>query len=141
MKKLTIILILLFSSMTLWAENILVITNVANPVNQITKNQLQDYFFKRNRVWPHGEPVRFFDRSDNSTIRNIFLREFVQKSSRQVDQFWIGQKFNTGDSAPTQVSSDYLSMSLVSRFAGGICYVLEGTPLSKDVKIINITGQ
>lgn len=140
MKKLFLI-ILLFSSFSLWAQNIVVITNIANPVNQVTKNQLQDYYFKRNRVWSHGEPVRFFDRSDNSTIRNIFLRDFIQKSSRQVDQFWIGQKFNTGDSAPTQVSSDHLSMNLVSRFAGGISYVQEGTPLSKNVKIINVTGQ
>lgn len=140
MKKL-IFLILIFSTFSLWAQNIVVITNIANPVNQITKDQIQDYYFKRNRNWPHGEPIRFFDRSDNSTIRNIFLRDFIQKSSRQVDQFWIGQKFNTGDSAPTQVNSDHLSMNLVSRFAGGISYVLEGTPLSKNVKIINVTGQ
>lgn len=140
MKKLILILFI-FCSLPVLAQNIVVITNVANPINQISKDHLQDFFFKRNRVWSNGEPVRFFDRADNSRIRNLFLRNYIEKSSRQVDQFWIGQKFNTGDSAPTQVPSDHLSMNLVSRFPGGISYVVEGTPLAKDVKIMTITGQ
>lgn len=140
MKKIFIILFLTISFSAV-AEKIVVITNIANPINQISKDQLQDFYFKRNRSWPNGVAVRFFDRTDNSQIRNEFLRNYIQKSSRQVDQFWIGQKFNTGDSAPTQVSSDTLSMSLVARFPGGICYVQEGTPLAKDVKIMTITGR
>ncbi len=139
MKKLIFLFFVLFS-MSAIAQKIVVITNIANPLNQISKDQLQDFYFKRNRTWPGGEAVRFFDRADNSPIRNVFLRNYIEKSSRQVDQFWIGQKFNTGDSAPTQISSDTLSMNLVSRFPGGICYVQEGITLTKDVKIMTITG-
>lgn len=141
MNKLITIIFILGSliSLSAWAQRVVIITNADNSVNEITKDQLQDYFFKRVRSWPDGKPVRFFDRQDNSSLRNKFLREYINRSSRQIEQFWIGQKFNTGDSAPTQISSDSLMANLVSRFPGGIGYVQEGTTLPKDVKVLHVT--
>ena len=141
MKKIVALLFILssFISTGAWAQRVVVITNADNVASEITKDQLQDFFFKRVRNWPDGKPVRFFDRQDNSSLRNKFLREYINRSARQIEQFWIGQKFNTGDSAPTQISSDSLMANLVSRFPGGIGYVQEGTPLPKDVKVLNVT--
>lgn len=141
MKKYYLIFLCLIFSTMAWSQNIVVIANVANSLSQISKDQIQDFYFKKNRQWPDGKAVRFFDRMDNSPIRSIFLQNIIQKTSRQVDQFWIGQKFNTGDSAPTQVSTDSLTMNLVSRFPGGIGYIQEGTPLTKNVKILTVIGQ
>lgn len=138
MKTLFTIFILIFV-FSVKAQNVVVITNSSNPVSEISKDQLQDFFFKRVRSWPDGKPVRFFDRQDNSSLRNKFLKDYINRSSRQIEQFWIGQKFNTGDSAPTQISSDSLMANLVSRFPGGIGYVQEGTHLPKDVKVLNVT--
>lgn len=137
--KTLIILLTVLSVFSAHAQNVVVIANSANPMSEISKDQLQDFFFKRVRNWPDGKPVRFFDRQDNSSLRNNFLRDYINRSSRQIEQFWIGQKFNTGDSAPTQISSDSLMTNLVSRFPGGIGYVQEGTQLPKEVKVLTVT--
>lgn len=135
-----ILTLILFSlSFPVFAQKIMIVTNVLNQANQITYTQVQDFFFKRNRTWFDGKAVRFFDRMDNSLERKIFLRYFLKRTSRQVDQFWIGQKFNTGDSAPVQVSTDAMTLNMVSRFPGGISYVNEGVSLPKNVKVLEIT--
>lgn len=140
MKALFIAILISFST-TVFAQKIVIVTNSMNSANRITLDQIQDYFFKRNRLWPDGKPVRFFDRTDNSTERNIFLKDYVKKTARQVDQFWIAQKFNTGDSSPIQVSSDSMTLNLVSRFPGGIGYVSETTVLPKNVKQLEISDR
>ena len=138
MKHLFFVLLFMISAPAL-AEKIIIVTNVMNSTNQISRDQIQDYFFKRNRSWPDGKPVRFFDRQDNSHERAVFLKSHLHKSARQVDQFWIAQKFNTGDSAPIQVSTDTMTLNMVSRFPGGISYVKEGVSLPKNVKILEIS--
>ena len=131
--------VLVISVSNVIAQELVVIANSKNSMDSISKDQLRDFFFKKTRNWPDGKPVRFFDRQDNSTVRQVFLRKYLNRSSRQVEQFWITQKFNTGDSAPTQVNSAILITNLVSRFPGGIGYVEAGTHLPKDVKILPVT--
>ena len=138
--KINLIFILMVFSFSVAAEGFVVIVNSANPSSQISKDVLQDYYFKRNRHWPDGKPVRFFDRQNNGS-RELFLKNIIQKTSRQVDQYWIGQKFNTGDSAPTQVPSDSLTIGLVAKFPGGIGYVSDSTVLPKEVKVIEVMGK
>lgn len=141
MKLITVSLFIMLSMNMVWGETIKVITNVENPVGRITVDQLQDYFLKRARNWPDGTPVRFFDRSDSSSERRAFLDKYIKRSSRQVEQYWIGQKLYSGDSAPSQVSSDSIVVSLVSRFPGGIGYVSENFAGAKGVKIIEVVGE
>ncbi len=117
---------------------IAVIVNAQNPINSISRSQLSDYFLKRVRSWPDGVPMRFFDRSD-SDVRRAFLRNIVRKSSRDIDMFWIGQKLYSGQSAPTQVSSDSTTEIMVSRFPGGIGYVSKDYEITRPVKKITVT--
>jgi ABC-type phosphate transport system substrate-binding protein len=138
--KIILSLIFLLLGSSAFAQGFVMIVNSENPTLQISKDVIQDYYFKRNRSWSDGKPVRFFDRQNNG-LRESFLKTIINKSSRQVDQYWIGQKFNTGDSAPTQVSSDSLVIGLVSKFPGGIGYVSEGTVLPKEVKVIEVMGK
>lgn len=122
-----------------WGQKIIFIVNSSNTVSRISHDQLQDFYFKRNRTWPNGLPIRFFDRTDGTEVRKLFLDNILKKTSRQVDQFWIGQKLYTGDSAPTKISTNSLMINLVSRFPGGIGYLSEETVLPDGVKVIEVT--
>lgn len=139
--RVLIISILITFSTTVFAQKIVIVTNSKNSANQISLDQIQDYFFKRSRQWPDGKAVRFFDRADNSHERNVFLKDYLKRTARQVDQFWIAQKFNTGDSAPIQISSDSMTLNLISRFPGGIGYVRESAVLPKSVKPLAISDR
>jgi ABC-type phosphate transport system substrate-binding protein len=137
--KMIFLLLITLTTFPVQAQRILIVTNALNKSSQITLDQLQDIYFKRSRNWSDGKPVRFFDRLDNSGERTQFLKYYLKKTSRQVDQFWIGQKFNTGDSSPIQVPSDTMTLNLISRFPGGIGYVKEGTSLPPSVKVLEIS--
>lgn len=123
MKKITSILIcLLYCGMAL-AQDVTIIVNEQNPINEISQTQIQNLFLKKNRQWPNGQAVRFFDRRDDSAERKHFLRQYIKKTSRDIELYWIGQKLYSGNSAPIQVSTDSMMVSMVSRFPGAIGYV------------------
>lgn len=121
------------------AQGIVVIVSDQNPVASLTRSQLSDYFLKKSRNWPHGIPVRFFDRLDESPERKQFLRTYIQRSSRDLELYWIGQKLYSGHSAPSQISSDAVVEMMVARFPGAIGYVSSGYILTRPVKKISIT--
>lgn len=137
MKKFIIFLCLFFSQLAA-ADQIVVIVNEKNPLQSINKAQLRDYFLKKTKSWPDGTPVKFFDRREESRERNLFLNNFIERSSREVETFWIGQKLYTGHSAPTQVSTDSMVMALISRFPGAISYVEGDVLLKPGIKKIEV---
>ena len=142
MKTILIVLVISSTSFSLKAaEHIKIIVNANNSIQTITTSQIQDFFLKRARTWPDGTPVRFFDRSDDSPERKIFLQNYLKRTARQVEQHWIGQKLYSGDSSPSQVTSDSLMVSLVSRFPGGIGYVSAYFSAGKGVKIIEVNKE
>ena len=137
-KTLTSILtISLFLSAVTYAD-IVVIVNEKNILKSIKIDELQDFYMKRIRKWQNGNPVRFFDHRDENENRKIFLEEFIQKTSREVELYWIGEKIYTGNVAPIKITSDSMMTSMVSRFSGGIGYVSSKYKIPKTVKIIEI---
>jgi ABC-type phosphate transport system substrate-binding protein len=138
MKTILLISLLFFSSLT-WAQQIVVIVNEGNSLSSISKDQLRDYFLKKIKTWPDGSQVKFFDRGEETKERNLFLKNFIERSSREVETFWIGQKLYTGHSAPTQVNNDSMAMALISRFPGAISYVSEDVILKSGIKKIVVT--
>ncbi len=122
------------------AEGIALIVNAENPVTTLSRTQVSDFFLKKNKLWPDGVPLRFFDRNDGSEERKLFLRQLIQKSPRDIELYWIGQKLYSGHSAPSQISSDSMMEIMVSRFPGALGYVSEGYELTKPVKKIPVTG-
>ena len=120
------------------ADDIIVIVNEKNKISSISINKLEDFFMKRTRKWSNGDAVRFFDHRDENVNRKIFLEKFVQKTSREVELYWIGEKIYTGNVAPIKITSDSMMASMVSRFPGGIGYVSSDYKIPKTVKIIEI---
>jgi ABC-type phosphate transport system substrate-binding protein len=134
MKKLIISFMFLCSISALKANEVFVIVNEQNPVGEISVQQLQNFFLKKNREWSNGQAVRFFDRRDDSPERLIFLKDVIHKSTREVELYWIGQKLYSGNTAPIQVSTDSMMASMVSRFPGAIGYVSPGFQGAPGVK-------
>ena len=137
-KILTLILTLSLCVGAIADDYIVVIVNEKNKASSISINKLEDFFMKRTRKWPNGDAVRFFDHRDENVNRKFFLEKFVQKTSREVELYWIGEKIYTGNVAPIKITSDSMMTSMVSRFPGGIGYVSSKYKIPKTVKIIEI---
>ena len=138
--KNVILLLTIFLSFPLLAKGIVFIVHPDCQMKKLTRSQIRDMYFKKNRNWPERTPIRFFDRPEDSEARQIFIREVLNRSSRQVDRFWIEQKFKSGDSAPSTVDNNQVLQDLISRFPGSISYLPDDVPLSKNVKVIEVTG-
>lgn len=122
-------------------DEIVFIVNGDNPVNEVSANDIRDFYFKRKRRWPSGESVRFIDRALTSNVHDIFVRRILRKSNSDVELFWIGQKLYTGDSAPLRETSDTSTIQFVSTFKGAIGYVSSSTPIAElNVKAVRVTG-
>jgi ABC-type phosphate transport system substrate-binding protein len=109
-------------------------------VNQITATQIRDFYFKKNRNWSDGTSVRFFDRSESNPARSIFFSDILKRNPRQVDRYWIEQKFKSGDTAPSDVDSNQILLDLISRLPGSISYLSDDVTLPKNVKVIEVTA-
>lgn len=120
-------------------NDIVMIVNKDNPVTSLSINEIKDYYFKRKRHWPDGSSVRFIDRSPGVAVREIFLKKILDKTSEDVDLFWIGQKLYTGDSAPLRETSDSMTIQFVSSFKGALGYISPTAVLPlNNVKIIKV---
>lgn len=96
---------------------------------------------KKDRTWPDGTAVRFFDHRDDNKSREIFLKKFVGKTSREIELYWIGEKIYTGHIAPIQITSDSMMVRMVTRFPGGIGYVSKKYKLPKNIKRLEIARE
>jgi len=119
-------------------EDLVFIVNEQTPATSLTRSDISNLFLKKRREWSDGTSVRFIDRKEGSLPRNIFLKQFLKRSTRDLDLYWIGQKLYSGDSAPIQVDNDTSVMAFVASLKGAMGYVNSGTPLIEGVKKIEI---
>lgn len=121
------------------ADEITFIVNEQNPTLELTDVQVTNYFFKKVRQWPNGVPVKFFDQMNDKEERKSFLKDYMKRTSRDVELYWIGQKLYTGNSAPLQITSDFMMANVVARFPGAIGYVsssFQGAPGVKKITVV-----
>ena len=121
-------------------DGIVFIVNASNAVSKLTPEEISDFFLKKKRDWTLDGVVRFIDHIDGSQQKKTFLGQVLKQSDHELELFWIGQKLYTGNSAPMQVSSDQMAVSLVARFPGAISYVSSSYTNLKDTKKIEVKG-
>jgi len=122
------------------AEEIVFIVNAENPIKEMRNQDVVDIFLKKKREWADASGIHFIDRKDGSVERHIFLTQYIGRSDRDIELYWIGQKLYSGNAAPMQVLTDQNAEKMVSTFKGGMSYVLSTYVLGKGVKKIMIQG-
>ncbi|MES2857046.1 MAG: hypothetical protein V4692_14350 [Bdellovibrionota bacterium] len=133
------VLVLASASSSVAAEKLTFIVNHENPVTSLTINEVRDYYFKKNRTWPDGTSVRFIDADETTGAKKAFLSDYLERSSKDVNLYWIGQKLYSGNSAPLQESSESMIVQFVGSLKGAIGYVTDpALATAKDVKIIKV---
>lgn len=121
-------------------DGVVVVVSAGLSLDTIGADDLGAYYLKKKKNWPDGTAVRFVDRASGTPERGSFFRKVLKQSESEVDQFWIGQKLYTGDSAPLQVMSDSMVIQFVSAFPGAIGYVSPSTVLrDKRVRAVKVT--
>lgn len=100
-----------------------VIVNAANPVKQLTQNQVADLYLGRARTFPGGEYALVFDLPRDAPLRARFFQSLAGMSPQQVNAYW-SRLMLTGQVLPPQALPDNRAvLDIVRRNSGAIGFV------------------
>ena len=100
-----------------------VIVNKANPVKSITRAELRRIFMKEMRMWPHGESIVPVDWDASSPLRGEFSQRVLDRSVRDMADFWVQQGVTQGLTPPSTQRSSRALLRFVASVTGAISYV------------------
>ncbi len=138
MKKILLLsLIVFFSCMIIKAQSYKVIVNKTNPVSELTKKQVSNYFLKKQKKWSDKTNVIPVDLNSKSNTRLNFSKDIHKKSTSQVRAYWQQMIFAGRGTPPREMQDEEEVISYVKKYKGAIGYVSVSTK-TEGVKTIKI---
>jgi ABC-type phosphate transport system substrate-binding protein len=114
----------------LWAQSasaegspFVIIVNKANPVKTLSLAELRRIFTKQSRMWPHAEPMVPVDWDSTADIRQAFSRQVLNRSVREMAEYWVQQSMTQGIAPPSTQRSARAVLRFVASVPGAISYV------------------
>lgn len=114
-----------------------VIVNNANPVKSLTPFELRRIFMKQSRMWPHGEPMVPVDWDSTHYLRSIFSRDVMNRSVREMQEYWVQQSMTQGLTPPSTQRSARAVLRFVASVPGAISYV-PPSEADETVRVVSI---
>ncbi|MBV5323469.1 hypothetical protein JZU51_01730 [bacterium] len=119
-----------------WADTA-VIVNVANPVRQMSAQQVADLYLGRARIFPGGEYALVFDLPRDDPLRDKFFTSLTGMPQQQVNAYWSRLMFSGQVLPPQPLPNDRAVLDIVRRNPGAIGYVkAEGVDASVRVVLL-----
>ena len=116
----------------------IVIVNANNPVNSISKAEIQNYYLKKELVWSGNNSKVFpIDLPTSNVLKRRFSKEVLGKRTEQLGAYW-NKAMGTGLKKPKVLKTDKAMIQKVGVFDGAIGYVTEGTDLGAKVKQVTV---
>ena len=105
------------------AQAFVIIVNKANPVKTLPIVELRRIFMKQSRMWPHAEPMVPVDWESTAEIRQVFSRQVLNRSVREMAEWWVQQSMTQGIAPPSTQRSARAILRFVASVPGSISYV------------------
>lgn len=116
-----------------------VVVNKANPLKTITVVELRRVFMKQTRMWPHAESVVPVDWDATSPIRELFSKQVLARSVREMGDYWVQQGITQGLVPPSTQRSTRAILRFVASVPGAIAYV-PPAEVDDTVAVVKVTG-
>lgn len=135
MKKIILLpLLFLFSCIvTATADEIVVIGNIGNELNSLTKREVIAIFMGRTRLFPNGVRARPLDESE---LRDEFYEGLTSRSIKQIDAYWARLTFSGNSSPPPIKHGQQDIISEVKKSKGKIAYIKASQLDETGVKVL-----
>ncbi len=117
-----------------------VVVHKSNPVRTLTVLELRRVFMKQQRMWPHAETVVPVDWDATSAHREVFSRQVLARSVREMGDYWVQQGVTQGLTPPSTQRSTRAILRFVASVPGAIAYV-PPAEVDDTVAIVKITGR
>jgi ABC-type phosphate transport system substrate-binding protein len=116
-----------------------VVVNKANPVKELTVVELRNIFLKQSRMWPHAEPMVPVDWDSTSHMRRVFSRMVMNRTVREMADYWVQQSMTQGVAPPSTHRSARGVLRFVASVPGAISYV-PPTEVDETVNVVKVSG-
>ena len=114
-----------------------VIVNKANPVKSLTLLELRRIFMKQSRMWPHGDAMVPVDWDSTHYLRAVFCRDVLDRSVREMADYWVQQSMTQGLTQPSTQRSARAVLRFVASVPGAISYV-PPSEVDETVRVVPI---
>ncbi len=121
------------------APAFVIIVNKANPVKALTLVELRRIFMKQSRMWPHAEAMVPVDWDSTAPIREAFCRQVMNRSVREMAEYYVQQSMTQGVTPPSTQKSARAILRFVASVPGAISYV-PSSDVDDTVSVIKVTG-
>ena len=137
--SLTAAVFILLMGMTLSAQSSFkIVVNDANPVNSLSKSEVQRLFLKKTNQWEDGTQVKPIDLNPDSPVRINFTKDVLNKTVSAVKSYWQGKIFSGAGLPPQEVTTYNAVLEWVRNNPGSIGYVSSSTSVGSGVKVLTI---
>lgn len=115
-----------------------IIVNPANPVTELRRADVRDFFLKRRSRWTSSVPAAPVDLSPTISIRGTFSKEILGLSTTAVTTYWMQEIFAGRTEPPRVMSTVAAVLAFVATNPGAIAYIPADTPMDgvRAVRII-----
>jgi len=120
-------------------QSFVIVVNKANPVKSLTVTELRRIFMKQARMWPHAESVVPVDWDATSEIRQAFSRQVLNRSVREMGEYWVQQSVTQGLAPPSTQKSSRAVLRFVASVPGAISY-MPPSEVDDSVNVVKVTG-
>jgi ABC-type phosphate transport system substrate-binding protein len=120
-------------------QSFVIVVNKANPVKSLTVTELRRIFMKQTRMWPHAESVVPVDWDATSEIRQAFSRQVLNRSVREMAEYWVQQSVTQGLAPPSTQKSSRAVLRFVASVPGAISY-MPPSEVDDSVSTVKVTS-
>jgi ABC-type phosphate transport system substrate-binding protein len=100
-----------------------VIVHPKNPITSIDRELLRGAFLKKETTWSDGETIRPVDLSSRSSVRELFTRTILKKTTAQLRTYWAQQIFSGKGVPPPEAANANDVVVYVLEHPGAVGYV------------------
>lgn len=104
-------------------DDIVVVVSRLNPVQSLTRSQVEDIFLGRTQQFPDGQRAVPIDQAERSDTRERFNLEILDRTSAQVRAHWSRILFTGRGRPPRSVVSSQEVLRVLATEAQGISYM------------------
>ena len=118
-------------------EKFIIVVHKANPVEELTVQEVKKIFLGKKRNWPDGSSITLV-MNKNDEIHESFTRTMLQKSPTQLSVYWKKILYSGASMLPLAVKDDEAVKSYLHVHTNAISYIASDS-LDKQVRQVKVT--
>lgn len=136
----TLFIFLLMTTPVAFAEDIVVVVNVNNPTNTMTRSEVIDLFMGRYVAFPNGDSATPIEFEGATPIKKSFYKNLVGMPLARINAYWSRLRFSGKQRSTIHLNNEESVIEKLENDRSAIAYI-EKSKISNNMKIIYVVVQ